>query len=134
MSEWKLFIPGTYIEPEKFSLTSWTILILRIWNNKNYSKLSSIRPWISLCLRIDVQRYQEDKLNRELIPAICISFFKTCGRTNFPCKWDPHHLVASVFGSPELLALQRKTQSKNLFPDIERTIKYTLGSILEKVT
>ena len=84
--EWKMFIPGTYIEPEKLYLTSWTLSISRIWNNKNSSKLSSIRPWINLCLGIRVKRYKDNKLTRETIPAICVTFFKTCGRNNFPLQ------------------------------------------------
>ena len=52
----------------------------------------------------------------------------------FLCNSDPHHLVASFIGVPENLASQSKTKLKNLFLDIETTIKIKLGSILEKLT
>ena len=52
----------------------------------------------------------------------------------FRCNSDPHHLVTSFIGALENLALQNKTMMKNLFFDIETTIKIKLGSILEKLT
>ena len=52
----------------------------------------------------------------------------------FLCNSDPHHLVASFIGVPVNLASQSKTKLKNLFLDIETTIKIKLGSILEKLT
>ena len=50
------------------------------------------------------------------------------------CNSDPHHLVASFIGVLENLASQSKAKMKNLFLDIETTIKIELGSILEKLT
>ena len=50
------------------------------------------------------------------------------------CNSDPHHLVASFIGAVENLASQSKAKLKNLFPDIETTIKIKLGSILQKLT
>ena len=52
----------------------------------------------------------------------------------FLCNSDPHHLVTSFIGALEYLALQSKTIMKNVFFDIETTIKIKLGSILEKLT
>ena len=52
----------------------------------------------------------------------------------FLCNSDPHHLVASFIGVLENLASQSKAKMKNLFLDIETTIKIKLGSILEKLT
>ena len=52
----------------------------------------------------------------------------------FLCNSDPHHLVASFIGALESLASQSKAKMKNLFLDIETTIKIKLGSILEKLT
>ena len=52
----------------------------------------------------------------------------------FLCNSDPHHLVASFIGVLESLASQRKAKMKNMFLDIETTIKIKLGSILEKLT
>ena len=43
-------------------------------------------------------------------------------------------LVTSFIGSLESLATQNKTVMKNLFFDIDTTIKIKLGSILEKLT
>ena len=53
---------------------------------------------------------------------------------NFLCNSDPHHLVASFIGVPKHLDSQSKAKMKNLFLDIETTIKFKLGSILEKLT
>ena len=52
----------------------------------------------------------------------------------FLCNSDPHHLVNSFIGALENLALQSKAIIKNLFFDIETTINFKLGSILEKLT
>ena len=52
----------------------------------------------------------------------------------FLCNSDPHHLVESFIGALENLACQSKAKMKNLFPDIETTIKIKLGNILEKLT
>ena len=52
----------------------------------------------------------------------------------FLCNSDPHHLVASFVGAVENLASQSKAKMKNLFLDIETTIKNKLDSILEKLT
>ena len=47
---------------------------------------------------------------------------------------DPHHLVSSFIGALENLASQSKSKVKNLFLDIETTIKIKLGSTLDKLT
>ena len=52
----------------------------------------------------------------------------------FLCNSDPDLLVASFIGALESLASQSKAKLKNLFLDIETTIKIKLGSILEKLT
>ena len=52
----------------------------------------------------------------------------------FICNSDPQHLVASFIGALENLASQSKAKRKNLFLDIQTTIKIKLGSILEKLT
>ena len=54
--------------------------------------------------------------------------------TIFICNSDLHHLVASFIGALENLAARSKAKTKNLFLDIETTIKIKLGSILEKLT
>ena len=59
---------------------------------------------------------------------------KSCERTIFLCKSDPHYLVASFIGALENLALQSEGIVKNLFFDIETTINIKLGSIFEKFT
>ena len=52
----------------------------------------------------------------------------------FVCNSEPHHLVASFNGTSENLASQSKAKMKNLFLDIEITIKNKLSSNLEKLT
>ena len=52
----------------------------------------------------------------------------------FLCNSDPHHLVASFIGTLENSASQSKAKKKNLFLDVETTIRMKLGSILEKLT
>ena len=51
----------------------------------------------------------------------------------FFCNSDPHHLVTSFIGAHENLVLQSKKIMKNLFFDIDTTIKIKLGNILEKL-
>ena len=51
----------------------------------------------------------------------------------FLCNSDPHHLVASFIRVLENLASKSKAKMKNLFLDIETTIKIKLG-IMEKLT
>ena len=51
----------------------------------------------------------------------------------FLCNSDPHHLVASFIGAPENSS-RSKAKKKNLFLDIEKTIKIKLGNSLEKLT
>ena len=46
---------------------------------------------------------------------------------------DPHHFVASFLGALENLASQSKAKLKNLFLDIEKTIKIKRGNTLEKL-
>ena len=52
----------------------------------------------------------------------------------FLCNSDICHLITFFISALEILALQSKTIMKNLFIDIETTIKLKLGSILEKLT
>ena len=52
----------------------------------------------------------------------------------FLCNSDPHNLVASFIGALEKLASQNKAKIKQLFLDIETTMKIQLGSLLEKLT
>ena len=52
----------------------------------------------------------------------------------FLCNSDTHHLLSYFVGVLENLASQSKAKMKNLFLDIETTIKDKLGSILEKLT
>ena len=52
----------------------------------------------------------------------------------FICNSDPHHLVASFIGALESLASQSTAKMKNLFHDIETTIKIKLGNILDTLT
>ena len=52
----------------------------------------------------------------------------------FLCNTDPYHLVASYNGALENLASQSKAKMKNLYRDIETTVKNKLGGILEKLT
>ena len=54
--------------------------------------------------------------------------------TIFLCNSDLHHIVASFIGVLENSASQSKAKMKNVFLEIETTIKIKLGSILEKLT
>ena len=52
----------------------------------------------------------------------------------FLCNSDPHHIVTSFIGALEKLALQSKAMMRNLFYDIETTIRSKLVSIVDKLT
>ena len=47
---------------------------------------------------------------------------------------DPHHVVTSLIGALENLALQSKAKTKNLFCDTKTTIKIKMGNNMEKLT
>ena len=64
---------------------------------------------------------------------VCISS-EVFRKSIFICKSDPQHIVARFVGALETLASQSKTNTKNLFLHIERTIENKIGSILEKLT
>ena len=49
-------IQGTYIKPEKLSLTTWTLLVSSIQVKKTLQKLSNFRFRIDLCPGRDLQR------------------------------------------------------------------------------
>ena len=54
--------------------------------------------------------------------------------TIFLCNSDLHRHVASFIVALQSLASQSKAKLKNLFPDIETTIKIKLDNIIEKLT
>ena len=51
----------------------------------------------------------------------------------FLCNSDRHRLAASFIGVLENLTSQSKAKMKNMFLDIETTLKIKLGSFLEKL-
>ena len=67
------------------------------------------------------------------IPISVSIFSNFVEETFFHINSDPHHLFTSFIGALENLALQSKTIMKNLFLDINSTIKIKLDSILEKL-
>ena len=109
----------------RYQLHEWTKIL---------QKFSNSRLWINLCPRGNLQRHQCNNLDRETCPDICIHFFKPVEEPFFLCNSDPHHLVAFFIGALENLASQSKAKMKNLFLDIETTVKIKLGSILKKLT
>ena len=56
------------------------------------------------------------------------------GEPIFLYNSDPHHLVASLNGALKKLRSQSKTKIKNLFLDIDTTIKVELVNIMKKLT
>ena len=101
---------------------------------KSLQKIRNIRLRIDLCPRGNIQRHKCNNLDKETCPDICIVSSNLVEEPIFLCNSDPHHLVASFIGALENLASQSKAKRKNLFLDIETTIKIKLCNILEKLT
>ena len=71
---------------------------------------------------------------RKHVPISVSSSSNLVDEPIFVCNSDLHHLVASFIGAPEKFASRSKAKKKNLFLDLETTIKIKLGRILEKLT
>ena len=89
---------------------------------------------MDLCPTGNLQRHKDNDLDRETGPDIRNNSSDLVEEPIFLCNSDPHHLVASFNRALENLASQSKAKLKNLFPDIETTIKIKLGNFLEKLT
>ena len=61
-------------------------------------------------------------IGKHIANSVSISSYLVTERI-FLCNSDPHRLVTSFIGAPEILALQSKALRKNLFFDIKTTIK-----------
>ena len=64
----------------------------------------------------------------KLVPISVSIFSNLVEEPVFMCNSDPHHLVASFIGTLENLVSQSKANMKNLFTDIETTIKFKQGN------
>ena len=87
-----------------------------------------------MCPRRDLERHICNNLDTETCPDRDIHFFKPCGTTNFPSKLWSSSLPCIFLGTHESFVFQSKPKIKNLFNDIERTIKIKLGCFLKKLT
>ena len=112
-------IPGTYINSEKLSLTSWTLSVSSSGVTENSSE---IKQCSILNLFVSTKKPSETQIQQ-------LGLGNLVEEPNFLCNSDPHYL-ASFLGALENLASQSKAKMENLFLDIETTLKIKLGSIL----
>ena len=128
-------IRGTYIKSEKLSLRSWTLSVSSTRVNKNPWKNLTLFDFESICVQEETFRDTNTTtwIGKHVPISVSISS-NLVEEPIFLCNSDPHHLVASFIGALENLASQSKAKMKNLFLDIETTIKIKLGNILEKLT
>ena len=101
---------------------------------KTLQNFSNVRHSINLCPRRNLQRHKTKTWKRKHVPISVSISSNIVEESILLCNSDPHHLFASFIGALENLASQSKAKTKNLFLDIETTIKIELGSILEKLT
>ena len=127
-------IRRTYIKPKKLCLTSWT-LGTEYTNEQTLFKNLAIFVSEPICVQEENFKYIDTtKWIRKHNPNSVSISSNLMKEPIFLCNCDPHHLVILFIGALENLALQNEAIMKNLFFDIEKTIKIKLGSILEKLT
>ena len=127
-------IHGTYIKSEKLSLTTRTLSVSTTRVKKLFKNIA-IFDFESICVQEETFRDTITTTWRGKHVPISLSISSNLVEEPiFLCNSDPHYLVASFFGALENLASQSKAKMKNLFLDIETTIKIKLGSILEKLS
>ena len=84
----------------------------------------------SICVQEETFRDTNTTWIRKLVPKTVSISSNLVEEPIFICDTDPHHLTASFIETFENLASQSKTETKNLFHDIETAIENELGSIL----
>ena len=127
-------IRGRYIKSEKVSLTSWTLSVSSTRVNKIFKNIA-IFDFESICDQKETFRDTNTTTRIGKLVPISVSISSILVEESiFFCNFDPHHFFASFIGALENLASQSKAKMKNLFPDIERTLKNKLGTILKKLT
>ena len=136
--QWKMSIRTTYIKSEKLPSTNWTLSVSSTRVNENSSKIfeysflyrvvSKKRP-----SEIQIQRLGWGNICQYLYPIL-----QTLWENQFSFATliliTSLHLYASFIGAPENLGSQSKTKMKDLFLDIQTTIKTKLEDILEKLS
>ena len=103
-------------------------------NEKTFFKNLAIFDFESICLQ--EESFKDTDTTKWIGKHIPISVSIPSNLVKEPiffCNSDPFHLVISFIGALENLALKSKTILKNLSFDIETTINFKLGSILEKL-
>ena len=104
-------------------------------NEQTPFKNSAVFDFESICVPEESFKDTDTKECIEKYIPISVSISSNLAKEPFSfCNSDPHHLVTSFVVALGNSALQSKTILKNLFFDIETTIKSKLGSILKKLT
>ena len=108
---------------------------IKYTSEQNFFKNLAIFDVESICVQEETFRdTNTTNWKGKHVPIFVFISSNLVGEPIFLCNSDPHHLVASFIGALENLGSQSKAKVKNLFLDIETTIKIKLGNILEKLT
>ena len=122
----------TYIKPKKFCLDSFGI---ENTHEQTLFKNLATFDFESNCMQEEsFKNTDTTKWNGKHIPNSVSISSNLAKEPIFLCNSDLHHLVTSSIGALENLALQGEAIMKNLFFDIETTINFNMGIILEKLT
>ena len=108
---------------------------IKYTSEQNFFQNLAIFDFESICDRAETFKYTNTTtcVGKHVPISVSISS-NLVEEPIFLCNSDPHHIVASFIGALENLDSQSKAKMKNLFHDIQTTIKIKLGSILEKLT
>ena len=135
VNELKISIRGTYIRSDKTLSDKLDSFGIKHLSEQKLFKSLAIVDFESIC--VQEETFRDTNTTTWIGKHVPISVSISSNLVEEPillCNSDPQQLVASFIGALESLASQSKTKLKNLFPDIETTIKKELGSILEKLT
>ena len=129
MSEGDLSVRKTYIKPKKNLFEKLNSFRIEYTNEQTLFKNLAIFDFESICVREEsFQGTDTTKWIGKYIPISAHISTNLVKEPVFLCNSDPHHLVTSFIGALGNLALQSKGIIKDLFFDIETTIKIKQGS------
>ena len=108
---------------------------IKYTSEQKLSEKLAIFDFESIC--VQEEAFRDTNTTTWIGKHVSISLFNSSNLVEEPvflCNSDSHHLVASFIRAHGNLASQNKAKMKNLFLDIQTTIFFKLGDILEKLT
>ena len=127
-------IRRTFIKPKKTLFDKLDSFGIEYTNEQTVFKTLAIFDFESIC--VQEESFKDTHTTKWMGKHIPFSVSISSNLVKEPffiCNFDPHHLVTSFIGALQNFAFQSKAIMKSLFFDIETTIKFKLGSVLEKL-